>query len=152
MLNKFSWSAPKEIYREQYGEYAYWCLGVYNTGSKGWELIWHRAIPALDKMCLCFFFFLIIIGVLFVIDRCHTALMRSWTYANHSVRFFFRQAVVVLLRENWARLTILLRYRPSDKIERQFISILRFLNKVHYGFEQVHFHSVTLSLGYRIRN
>ena len=45
------------MYREQYGEYAYWCLGVYNTGSKGWELIWHRAIPALDKMCLCFFFF-----------------------------------------------------------------------------------------------
>ena len=24
-LNKFSLSAPQEMYREQYGEYAYWC-------------------------------------------------------------------------------------------------------------------------------
>ena len=32
MLNKFSLSVPKEMYREQYGEYAYWVLGV-----KGWK-------------------------------------------------------------------------------------------------------------------
>ena len=32
MLNKFSLSVPKEMYREQYGEYAYWVLGV-----KGWR-------------------------------------------------------------------------------------------------------------------
>ena len=28
LLNKFSLSAPQEMYREQYGEYAYWCEGV----------------------------------------------------------------------------------------------------------------------------
>ena len=31
MLNKFSLSAPQKMYREQYGEYVYWCWGV-----KGW--------------------------------------------------------------------------------------------------------------------
>ena len=25
ILNKFTFSAPQEMYREQYGEYAYWC-------------------------------------------------------------------------------------------------------------------------------
>ena len=28
LINKFSLSVPKEMYREQYGEYVYWCLGV----------------------------------------------------------------------------------------------------------------------------
>ena len=28
MINKFSLSTPKEIYRVQYGDYAYWCEGV----------------------------------------------------------------------------------------------------------------------------
>ena len=32
MLNKFSLSVPQEMYREQYGEYAYWVSGV-----KGWK-------------------------------------------------------------------------------------------------------------------
>ena len=28
LLSKFFLSAPLEMYREQYGEYAYWCYGV----------------------------------------------------------------------------------------------------------------------------
>ena len=32
MLNKFSLSVPKEMYREEYGEYACWVFGV-----KGWK-------------------------------------------------------------------------------------------------------------------
>ena len=32
LLNKFSSLAPKEMYREQYGEYAFWCWGY--KGSK----------------------------------------------------------------------------------------------------------------------
>ena len=28
LFNKFSLSAPKEMYREQYGEYAYWYHSV----------------------------------------------------------------------------------------------------------------------------
>ena len=35
MLNKFSLLVPKEMYREQYGEYAYWVLGVERL--KGWK-------------------------------------------------------------------------------------------------------------------
>ena len=27
-------SEPYEMYREQYGEYAYWCLGVKGKGNK----------------------------------------------------------------------------------------------------------------------
>ena len=36
LLSKFFLSAPLEMYREQYGEYAYWCYGVkgYNCPGK----------------------------------------------------------------------------------------------------------------------
>ena len=57
-----------------------------------------------------------------------------------------------LAKRELSQIDNITKVRLSDKIERQFISILQFLNKVHYGFEQVLFHSVTLSLSYRILN
>ena len=33
LWNKFSLSEPYEMYREQYGEYAYWCQGVEGYGG-----------------------------------------------------------------------------------------------------------------------
>ena len=38
LLNIFSLWAPKEMYREQYGEYAYWCLHWWCRGLIGCEL------------------------------------------------------------------------------------------------------------------
>ena len=33
LLNKFSLSAPQDTYREQYGDYVYWCQGEINIVS-----------------------------------------------------------------------------------------------------------------------